>query len=158
MGALAIHSSDEVLSRVQQRVEIPVYRSCKESDLPYILGPADDWRFSVSCVRNVYEFLGRFHLYMSMIGWLFLMFLWLVLVSVFYHFPVQRMMNHGPHSLRGGALDIVGLGGFDATSHFGCNIQYKSSATAAHGTGLGEKPGNPELLFKQFQSAQFSKR
>ncbi|CAL1156450.1 unnamed protein product [Cladocopium goreaui] len=44
LGALAIHSSDEVLSRVQQRVEIPVYRSCKESDLPYILGPADDWR------------------------------------------------------------------------------------------------------------------
>ena len=64
-----------------------------------------------------------------------------------------------PHSFRGGALDIVGLGGFDATSHFGCNIQYKSSATAAHGNRIGgENQGNPELLFKQFQSAQFSKR
>ena len=46
-----------------------------------------------------------------------------------------------PHSLRGGALDIVGLGGFDATSHFGCNIQCKSSATVAHGTGLGRNQG-----------------
>eukprot|EP00435_Cladocopium_sp_Y103_P038683 s30_g10.t1 len=45
LGGLAIRSSDdEVLSRIRQRVEIPVYQNCKESDLPYILGPADDWR------------------------------------------------------------------------------------------------------------------
>ena len=92
---------------------------------------------------------------MSMIGWLFLMFLWLVLVSVFYHFPVQRMMNHGPHSLRGGALDIVGLGGFDATSHFGCNIQYKSSATAAHGTGLGRNQGTRSYYSNSFNLPNF---
>ena len=113
---------------------------------------------------------------MSMIGWLFLMFLWLVLVSVFYHFPVQRMMNHGESTELQVCFPCTALVCYSASQppwrgswyrrsrRFRCDITFwmqhpmQIICDCCSRNRIGEKPGNPELLLKQFQSAQFSKR